>query len=158
MCGGIETPLSFSLRSEAFASFFSMDTLPDYRQKKPLGISIPPYLCFDLSSLCGLARSIYKFSQSAERTSYLSGFIFPTYLPAGRYSDSMYLMIKRKISRKLSGSKTENERKYYVLSGLFSTRRLLFHQPEDRQEPHDYGGSCCDKGKPFTLQQYKEKS
>jgi hypothetical protein len=37
-------PYSFSVvtTSEAFASLFSLYTLQDYRQKKPLGTSIPP--------------------------------------------------------------------------------------------------------------------
>jgi len=42
MYGDKEAPCSFLLRSEAFSSLFSIDTLYDYRQNKPLGTSVLP--------------------------------------------------------------------------------------------------------------------
>ena len=75
MCDGIEAPLSFSLRSEAFASLFSMDTLSDYL---PAGRSAKE-----------TARDLYPASSQSLRSElceYCGSDSFPE-VAEGRYND-----------------------------------------------------------------------
>jgi hypothetical protein len=70
VCGETRAPTSFSLRSEAFASLFSLYTMPACRQagrqKNPLGTSVPPCPKAQRLKFINLKRAVEP--QKAHRT------------------------------------------------------------------------------------------